>query len=92
MRRIERDRHSLDRISMPRSASSTGAPLETEGSYTLTFPADAHPDPKNGGGAPARIASERYAEALARMSYVWGHPPVNTVGRTSTWALMEGKG
>lgn len=52
----------------------------------------AHPDLANGAGAPARLASEHYAEALARVVYIWGHPLVNTFGRTSTWALMKGHG
>lgn len=52
----------------------------------------AHPDLANGAGAPARLAGERYAEALARVVYIWGHPLVNTFGRTSTWSLMEGHG
>lgn len=52
----------------------------------------AHPDLKNGAGVPARLANERYAEALARVVYVWGHPLVNTFRRTSTWALMKGHG
>ena len=52
----------------------------------------AHPDLKNGAGVPASLASEHYVEALARVVYVWGHPLVNTFGRTSTWELMEGKG
>ena len=52
----------------------------------------AHPDLANGAGAPARLASEHYAEALARVVYIWGHPLVNTFGRTSTWELMKGHG
>ncbi|WHO40516.1 DUF1254 domain-containing protein [Sphingobium sp. AP49] len=52
----------------------------------------AHADLANGAGAPARMASEHYVEALARIVYIWGHPLVNTFGRTSTWSLMEGKG
>lgn len=52
----------------------------------------AHPDLANGAGAPARLAAEHYAEALARVVYIWGHPLVNTFGRTSTWTLMEGHG
>ncbi|HUD30601.1 MAG TPA: DUF1254 domain-containing protein [Novosphingobium sp.] len=52
----------------------------------------AHPDLRNGAGAPASLASEHYVEALARVVYVWGHPLVNTFGRTSTWELMEGHG
>ncbi|WP_422506490.1 DUF1254 domain-containing protein [Stenotrophomonas sp. GZD-301] len=52
----------------------------------------AHPTLKNGAGVPARIASEHYADALARVVYIWGHPLVNTFRRTSTWALMKGHG
>ena len=52
----------------------------------------AHPHMKNGGGVPAQVASQRYAEALARVVYVWGHPLVNTFRRTSTWELMKGHG
>jgi len=52
----------------------------------------AHPDLANGAGVPASLASEHYVEALARVVYVWGHPLVNTFGRTSTWELMKGHG
>lgn len=52
----------------------------------------ANPGLANGAGVPASLTSEHYIEALARVVYVWGHPLVNTVGRTSTWALMEGHG
>jgi len=52
----------------------------------------ANPNLKNGAGVPARVASQQYAEALARVVYVWGHPLVNTFRRTSTWELMKGHG
>jgi hypothetical protein len=52
----------------------------------------ANPRLKNGGGVPASLASEHYVEALARVVYIWGHPLVNTFGRTSTWELMKGHG
>lgn len=69
-------------ISPPRAATPYGVRQFTP----------AHPDLANGGGVPASLASEHYVEALARVVYVWGHPLVNTFGRTSTWALMEGHG
>lgn len=52
----------------------------------------ANPGLANGAGVPASLASEHYVEALARVVYVWGHPLVNTFGRTSTWELMKGHG
>lgn len=52
----------------------------------------AHPQLKNGAAVPALLASHHYAEALARVIYVWGHPLVNTFRRTSTWELMKGHG
>ncbi len=58
--------------------------------YTPRLFTPAHPDLANGAGVPAQMANERYVEALARVIYVWGHPLVNTVGRTSTWELMRG--
>lgn len=71
-------------------------PAFESGDPTAAYPMrafnPAHPNLKNGAGVPARIASEHYVEALARVVYVWGHALVNTVGRTSTWELMEGKG
>lgn len=60
--------------------------------YTPRLFTPAHPDLPNGAGAPAQLANERYVEALARVVYVWGHPFVNAVGRTSTWELMKGHG
>ena len=60
--------------------------------YTSAFLNPAHPNLANGAGAPARLANERYVEALARIVYIWGHPLVNTFGRTSTWELMKGRG
>lgn len=60
--------------------------------YTPRLFTPAHPDLANGAGVPAQLASQRYVEALARVVYVWGHPFVNAVGRTSTWELMKGRG
>ncbi len=74
--------------------SSTQKPSSTatHASAAIGAFSPAHPDLKNGGGVPARVASEHYAEALARVVYVWGHPLVNTFRRTSTWELMKGHG
>lgn len=67
--------------------------FETDGSaYLVRALTPANPGLANGAGVPARIANEHYVEALARVVYIWGHALVNTVGRTSTWALMEGHG
>lgn len=61
-------------------------------SYGVRQFTPAHAGLKNGAGVPASLASEHYVEALARVVYVWGHPLVNTVGRTSTWELMKDHG
>ncbi|AKC86683.1 DUF1254 domain-containing protein [Pseudoxanthomonas suwonensis] len=52
----------------------------------------ANPGLRNGAGAPAVLANERYVEALARVVYIWGHALVNVFGRTGTWELMKGHG
>lgn len=49
----------------------------------------AHPDLANAAGVPARLANERYVEALARVVYYWGYPAVDTFGRTSMWDAMK---
>lgn len=51
---------------------------------------DTRPTPRRDG--TQIYLNEIYAEALARVIYVWGHPLVNTFRRTSTWRLMEGLG
>lgn len=76
-------------------ASTIAGPSEKRAdaaSYPVRQFTPAHPNLKNGAGVPASLASEHYVEALARVVYVWGHPLVNTFGRTSTWELMKGKG
>ncbi|MBT2133197.1 DUF1254 domain-containing protein [Croceibacterium sp. LX-88] len=76
-----------DTLARPATARADG-----ELPYPVRQFTPAHADLKNGAGVPASLASEHYVEALARVVYVWGHPLVNTVGRTSTWELMEGHG
>ena len=52
----------------------------------------AHPDLANAAGVPARLANEKYVESLARITYYWGYPAVDTFGRTSAWQLMKEPG
>ncbi len=52
----------------------------------------AHPDLKNAGGVPARLANEAYVEALGRIVYYWGYPAVDAFGRTSGWEVMKKAG
>ena len=52
----------------------------------------AHPDLANAEGIPARLANERYVEALARIVYYWGYPAVDAFGRTSSWEVMKESG
>ena len=52
----------------------------------------AHPDLANAAGVPAQLANAAYVESLARITYYWGHPAVNTFGRTNTWQLMQEPG
>jgi hypothetical protein len=77
------------------AASSPPVPTRADSSQA-SYPArafnPAHPGLKNGAGAPAILANERYVEALARVVYIWGHALVNVFGRTSTWELMKGHG
>jgi hypothetical protein len=84
------------RSNVKTSGAASGDQQKSQSRSGLPYPVrafnPAHPDLKNGAGVPARIANENYVEALARVVYVWGHALVNTVGRTSTWALMEGHG
>ena len=54
--------------------------------------APAHPDLANAAGVPAQLANEKYVESLARISYYWGYPAVDTFGRTSAWQLMKEPG
>ncbi|MEP9357358.1 DUF1254 domain-containing protein [Sphingomonas sp. KR3-1] len=68
------------------------SPPRARAPYRVRQFTPANPALANGGGVPASIASARYVEALARVVYMWGHPLVNTFGRSSTWALMEGHG
>ncbi|MGH8036909.1 MAG: DUF1254 domain-containing protein [Stenotrophomonas sp.] len=74
--------------------ASTRNPGGTSASHPAQVAAfsPAHPDLANGAAVPARVASHHYAEALARVIYIWGHPLVNTFRRTSTWELMKGHG
>jgi len=75
-------------MSSPQTTSNK--PLPNPAQVSAFSPA--HPDLKNGAAVPARVASQHYAEALARVVYIWGHPLVNTFRRTSTWELMKGHG
>ena len=52
----------------------------------------AHPDLANCAGVPAKLANERYVEALARVVYYWGYPAVDAFGRTSAWQIMKKPG
>jgi hypothetical protein len=52
----------------------------------------AHPDLANAAGVSALLANEKYVESLARITYYWGYPAVDTFGRTSTWQLMKEPG
>lgn len=52
----------------------------------------AHPDLANAAGVRAQLANEQYVESLARISYYWGYPAVNTFGRTDTWQVMQAPG
>jgi hypothetical protein len=54
--------------------------------------APAHPDLANAAGVPAQLANEKYVESLARISYYWGYPAVDTFGRTNAWQLMNEPG
>jgi len=75
---------------MPSPQTSSSKPEPNPAQVGAFSPA--HPDLKNGAAVPARVASQHYAEALARVIYIWGHPLVNTFRRTSTWDLMKGHG
>ena len=52
----------------------------------------AHPDLKNSGGVPAKLANEAYVESLGRIVYYWGYPAVDAFGRTSGWESMKKSG
>ena len=60
--------------------------------YTARMFTPAHADLANAAGVPARLASERYVESLARIVYYWGYPAVDTFGRTSSWEVMKTAG
>jgi hypothetical protein len=49
----------------------------------------AHGDLARSAGVPARLANERYVEALARIVYYWGYPAVDANGRTNMWEIMK---
>lgn len=51
----------------------------------------AHAGLARSAGVPAALAGESYVKALASVVYYWGYPAVDTFGRTSMWALMDGK-
>ncbi|MEJ3403935.1 DUF1254 domain-containing protein [Rathayibacter sp. YIM 133350] len=42
-------------------------------------------------GLPAQVGSEEFVSALARVSFYWGYPAVDTFGRTNMWQIMDGK-
>jgi len=73
---------------------ATSTPSAGNGANTLPYAArafnPAHADLVRSAGVPARIASEAYVEALARIIYYWGYPAVDQYGRHSMWEVMKG--
>ena len=52
----------------------------------------AHADLADSRGVPARLANERYVDALARIVCYWAYPAVDALGRTSCWEVMKAAG
>lgn len=61
-------------------------PSQAASSFVL-----AHPDLPHGAGLAAKVGSEEFVEALARVVFYWAYPGVDCYGRTNMWQIMKGQ-